>query len=567
MLPRTDISRVKNTPAYIWAMDVLRDKTTYLNCELVKLACERFMRDIKRKDLYFDLDEYDRLNRYLAMFKHSKGLLAGKPFIMRPDQQFYNGQIVSWKYRKNGKYRITETYNEVGRKNGKSTTAGGLAGYFMTAMAEQEAQIYTLATSKKQAKESFNAFKSLAKSQPKYAKTLVMLDNQIRHTKSNSFFEPLASTGERLDGKNPFFVNPDEVHLYTPKDDMSLKSLQGGVFARKHYLIYKTTTAGSNIFGSCYAEREMAIRVLRQQQTLDFYLPLIFTLDKDDDVFDPINWYKANPALSISKDLSLMEKMFEMAQARERDMNMFKNKQLNIWTTASDNWLKLEQWQACENKNITYESLKGLHCIIGADLSDTSDLTALVLLFPPQANFSKWQIYPLFFVPATQAIKREQIDKVPYCSWHEQKHINLVKSGRISKLEILAYIREVLSKDFEIDCFAYDPWHAGEIADGLISANIPTLAVRQGYQTLSPACKRFEEMLDKKEIEHNGNTCLAWNVSNAVVDRDANNNIKLNKRTSTEKIDGLAALINAIVATLTTNNKQKVITECPILLI
>lgn len=561
---KTDISRVKHTAAYEWALAVATGKTPHRQGELAKYAADRFLNDLKRDDIMFDLSEYERLLRYYKMFRHTKGLLVGKPFEPRPDQAFYLGQVVSWKYRQTGEPRIRETYKEVARKNGKSWETGGLAGYFLTARNESEAEVYSLATSEKQARESWKAFKSMSKTTQKYHKFLEYRENVIRHPKSNSFFEPVPSTGEMLDGKNPTFIIADEYHLFKPKDDLSLSSLKGGSGARAYSLTMKITTAGTNVFGSCYDERKTAINVLKGLSKLDHYLPLIFALDEGDDWQDERNWYKANPALGISKSLGDVRQLFENALAMPRLLNTFKSKQLDIWTNAVSNWLKLEDWRKLA-RPLAYDALKGKHCYIGADLSDTSDLTALMLLFPPQEGLPKFYAYPIFFVPQAASVVKELQDKVPYSVWQQQGWVNL-EEGRINKRKILNIILSVLMRDFTLIAFAYDPYHATDIAEGLQEAGVKTLAVRQGFPTLSPACKTLEDWIALSEIEHNGNPCLDWNISNAVVRRDANNNIAPDKSKSTNRIDGLAALLDAIVAATNNDLKPKIIKTCPVIL-
>lgn len=562
MKSKTDIARVRRTDAYKWADAVSNGATEHPQCELVRQAARRFLDDLMRDDLFFDLEAYGRLVRYFGMFRHTKGLLRGQSFKLRPDQEFFLGQIAAWRIRGTGELRIRETYKEVAKKNGKSWEAGGMAGYALTSAGESEAEVYSLATSEKQAGESWKAFKSMSKTTLQYRKTLEYRTEEIRHPKSGSVFMPLPSTGDLLDGKNASFVLVDEYHLFKPRDDMSLQSLVSGSVARAYALTFKITTAGWNTFGSCYDERKRAEAVLKGTIQMDSYLPLIFTLDAGDDWQDERNWHKANPALGISKSLSAMRLEYEKAVVNPRLLNNFKNKQLDLWTNAEDNWLSVDAWRKCE-KSCSLEALKGKFCFLGMDLSDRRDLTALVLLFPPQDGLDKAHILPYLFVPAVSAVRRETQDKVPYLAWSERGFVKLEDSGYINKTMIFEKIMQ-LSKTFDIRCVAYDPWHAGDIAEGLQSEGVETLAVRQGFQTLSPACKQLEEWISEEKLTHNGNEAMAWCAGNVVLRKDENNNISPDKRKSTERIDGIAALVNAIAAMQKGADKAKTITECPV---
>ena len=557
-LKQTDLAAVKATPAYKWAMESAGVKSK--QCEFVKLAADRFLRDLKRKDIIFDVDEYARLNRYYSMFVHTKGLLKGERFVLRPDQQFVVGQLVAWKYRETGERRFTDAYKEVARKNGKSWEAGGLAGYHLTSAGESEAEVYTLATSEKQAGESWKAFRSMSKTMPRYAKTLEYRVGEIRHPKSGSIFAPLPSTGENLDGKNPSFIITDEYHLFRQQHDESRSSLRGGGGARKNIIEYKITTGGSNTFGSCYEERQRAINLLRGTIDLDMYLPIIFTLDKDDDWEDERNWHKANPALGISKSLQFMRNAFALTQHSARAISEFKTKQLDIWTNEVSAWLNVEDWRNL-TREIPAEKLVGKRCIVGMDLGETNDLTAFAILFPPQDGLDKWYLRTRFFVPKVGAVIRET-NKVPYLTWAAQGYITFSGDKRVEMLHIAQEMLKDLSR-YNVEFLAFDAWKSNVVIEAFKSAGIDCRPIKQYYQQLSPACSMFAELIDKADITHDGNPCMSFCVGNVVVDEDPNGNIKPNKRRSSEKIDGVAAVIDAL-AGYKMQTEKKVITECPI---
>lgn len=558
--PKTDIATVKRTPAYKWAFNVATDKAEHANCEYVKLAAERFLKDLKRTDVFFDVEEYARINRYYGMFKHTKGLLRGRQFTLRDDQQFFIGQLVAWKRADTGARRFTDSYKEVARKNGKSWEAGGLGGYHLTSAGESEAEVYSLATSEKQAGESWKAFKSMSKTTKRYCKCLEYRSEEIRHPKSGGVFQPLPSTGENLDGKNPSFIITDEYHLFRKIHDESRASLRGGAGARETIIEFKITTGGSNPFGSCYEERQRAINVLRGTVDLDMYLPIVFTLDKGDDWTDERNWFKANPALGKSKSLDFMRNEFEIAQHSPRLVNVFKTKQLDLWTNDVAAWLNLDAWRALEHKRAP-EELAGKHCIVGMDLGETNDLVAFAFLFPPQSGLDKWYLKTMFFIPTVGAVVRET-NKVPYLTWAGQGFMTLCGEKRVDMTFIAQSVLNEM-KNYTIDFVAYDSWKSNIITEAFKQAGIECRAIRQYYQQLSPASNMLAELIDTQQIEHDGNPVQTWCVGNVVVDRDPNGNIKPNKAKSSEKIDGVAAVVDAL-AGYQMQPEKKIITECPI---
>lgn len=561
---KTDLSAVKQTEAYKWALESASAKSN--QCEFVKLSAERFLKDLKRDDIYFDLKAYERILRYYQIFRHTKGLLRGERFNLRDDQKFFIGQIMAWKKRSDNSQRITETYKEVARKNGKSWEAGGLAGYHLTSNGEQEAEVYSLATSEKQSMESWKAFKSMSKTNRKYANMLEYRIGVVRHPKSASVFEPLASTGEQLDGKNPSFILIDEYHLFRKIDDESRSSLRGGATARKNNLEFKITTGGSNTFGSCYEERKRAIDVLKGTIDLDFYLPIIFTLDSGDDWSDEKVWHKANPALNVSKSLVAMRQQFATAQHSPRLVNTFKQKQLDLWTNEAKSWLNIDDWRNLA-KPIPADVLRGKHCVIGVDLSETNDLTAISFLFPPQDDLRNYYVKNIFFCPTVSAIVR-QTNKVPYLTWQSQGIIRYSGDKRIDFRKVAdELLNEIRQGGYAVDCVAYDAWKSNILIEELKKNGLNTQPIKQYYQQLSPACRMLEELIDKGEIENDGNECMTWNIGNVVLDTDSNGNIKPNKQKSSEKIDGVASLIDALAYLNIENKTTNIITECPIRLL
>jgi phage terminase large subunit-like protein len=561
---KTDIASIKQTEAYKFAKECTEKSST--QCEYIKLCADRFLRDLKRDDLFFDVDAYERIIRYYRIFRHTKGFLKGERFDLRNDQKFFIGQIIAWKNRSDNSQRITETYKEVARKNGKSWEAGGLAGYHLTSAGEGEAEVYSLATSVRQASESWKAFKSMSKTNSKYAKTLEYRIGAVRHPKSASVFEPLASVGENLDGKNPSFILIDEYHLFRKIDDESRNSLRGGAVARNNRLEFKITTGGSNTFGSCFEERKRAIDVLKGTIELDFYLPIIFTLDDGDDWTDERVWHKANPALNISKSLSAMREEFRLAQHSPRLVNVFKQKQLDLWTNEAKAWLSVDDWRNLA-KPIPAEELRGKHCIIGVDLSETNDLTAITFLFPPQDSLRNYYARTIFFCPSVPAVIR-QTNKVPYLTWQAQGFIRYSGEKRIDFKKVADEVmHEIKQGGYAVDCIAFDAWKSNVLIEEFKKNGLNTQPIKQYYQQLSPACRMLEELIDKGEITNDGNECMTWNIGNVVLDTDPNGNVKPNKQKSSEKIDGVASLIDALAYLNLENKTSNIITECPIRLL
>ena len=256
-----------------------------------------------------------------------------------------------------------------------------------------------------------------------------------------------------------------------------------------------------------------------------------------------------------------MRNAFALTQQSARAILEFKTKQLDLWTNEVSAWLNVEDWRNL-TREIPVEKLAGKHCIVGMDLGETNDLTAFAILFPPQDGLDKWYLRTRFFVPKVGAVIRET-NKVPYLTWAGQGYITFSGDKRVEMLQIAQEMLKELSH-YNVEFLAFDAWKSNVVIEAFKAAGIDCRPIKQYYQQLSPACSMLSELIDKAEITHDGNPCMSFCIGNVVVDEDPNGNIKPNKRRSSEKIDGAAALVDALAGYLLKEGATKVITECPV---
>lgn len=229
----------------------------------VKLAVNRWFDDLENapeRGYEFYEDAASKAFCFIVRYcKHSKGRWKGQAFIPSPWQCFIIANVFGW-LDKEGKRRFRTVYQEVPRKNGKTTLLAAIGLYGLLADGENGAEIYSAATKKDQAKILFEEAERMVMQSPELRKRLRLLRNNINHPKSFSKFEPLSAEAKNLDGLNIHFFLPDELHAHkTPEVWNVGKSGQG---SREQPLNWTITTAGFNIDGICYQVRESAISLL-----------------------------------------------------------------------------------------------------------------------------------------------------------------------------------------------------------------------------------------------------------------------------------------------------------------
>jgi phage terminase large subunit-like protein len=188
-------------------------------------------------------------------------------------------------------------------------------------------------------------------------------------------------------------------------------------------------------------------------------------------------------------------------------------------------------------------ALKGRRCYVGMDLSSTKDLTALVGVFPDDDGFD---VLAQFFVPKESIRERSKRDRVPYDQWAREGHITATP-GNVVDYEAVRQTLKDWGAEFQVREIAFDPWNATDLVTRLQEQDgFTCVPMRQGFATLSAPTKSLEKAVLSKTLRHDGHPVLRWCMSNVSVESDATGNLKISKKVSTERIDGVAALVMAI---------------------
>ena len=191
------------------------------------------------------------------------------------------------------------------------------------------------------------------------------------------------------------------------------------------------------------------------------------------------------------------------------------------------------------------ESLKGRECYGGLDLSSSGDITAFVLVFPPHNGKEKYVILPFFWVPQDTIPLRVRRTSVPYDKWQAQGYL-MATEGNVIHYGFIETFIDDLGKIYNIKEIAYDRWGAVEMTQALEGMGFTVVPFGQGFSSMSPPTKRFYELLMEGKMVHGAHPVLRWMAGNVVVDTDPAGNIKVTKRRSPDKVDGIVAAIMAL---------------------
>lgn len=519
-------------------------------CKWIQLACKRFFNDLdtaESRGLFFDSEAAQLACDFFPLFcRHIKGVWAGKPIELEAWQAFGVINLFGWKHIDSGKRRFRTAYEEVARKNAKSTKTSGIGLYLTGFDDEGGAEVYSAATTKDQAKIVFNDAREMVKKSPYLQRVFGIYRNNI-HTKTDpSKFEPLSADANTLDGLNVHGGLIDELHAHKTRDVYDVIETATG--SRSQALLYSITTAGSNKLGICYEIRTYATKVLEGLVEDDTFFALIYTLDEGDDHWDEANWIKANPNLGVSKSLEDMRRLAKKAREMPTARNNFLTKHLNIWVNTAESWMNMQKWEECPAIDV---ELEGLPCFVGLDLANKLDIAAMMLLF----KGGEGQIYikSFFYLPEeTIAVKASTIGKM-YQAWVDSGHL-IATVGDVIDHD---YIEEDLKKicdQYNVQEICFDPWGGTQLAVSMMNEGYPMVEVPQTVKHLSEAMKETEALVYSKKLHHGDHPVLNWMASNVTAQEDRNENVFPRKEHADNKIDGMTAIFTALSRIIVTQD-------------
>ena len=425
------------------------------------------------------------------------------------------------------------------------------------ALGEPMSEVYIGATKTLQAKIIYNEVVAMLKRCPLLKDKWHESYGVIRHPKSDSILRALSKDdGKTGDGLNPQCGLIDEYHAH-PTDEI-LEVINTGMVARRQPLLFIITTAGNNFGGPCYrVEYPLVEKILNPAIDFDVvdYFCMVNELDRDDegnlidDVKNEDCWVKANPiAAAYPEGLANIRSKLDSAIESPEKMESFLTKNMDLWVNQSAmSYIDMSKWK--ERGAITELPVDpyGYDVYVGVDLSRRIDLTAAALVMPlDDDGTTKYLVRAHGFIPEETIAAHEKTDKIPYRAWARAGYLTITPGDVVDYRFISTWIREqVDTLGVNLREVCYDPYNATHFAQELDAQGIMTVEVRQGMRTLSEPTKAFREEAYRDNILHEPNPLLDWAISNAVTKRDHNENIMLDKEKSTNRIDPIAAVINA----------------------
>ena len=410
---------------------------------------------------------------------------------------------------------------------------------------EQKAEVYSCASDRQQAGIVFDVAADMVRQSPALRRRIKIIPSTKRmvYQPTGSIYQVLSSEVATKHGLNVSACIFDELHTQPTRALYDVMT-QGSGDARKQPLWIFLTTAGTDRNSICWEVHQKALDIIQGRKHDPRFYPVVFGLPDDADWTDEQNWYKANPSLDHTITIDKVRDAFHKAQETPADENMFRQLRLNQWVKQSIRWMPMDKWDACGGTVNPYE-LEGRICYAGMDLASTSDLTAVVLVFPPLDEEEPYMVLPFFWLPEETLSLRVRRDHVMYDQWERQGFLKTTEGNVVHYGFIQKFIND-LSERYNIREIAYDRWNATMMVQQLEDDGFTMVPFGQGFKDMSPPTKELMRIVLEKKLNHGGHPVLRWNMDNTFVRTDPAGNLKIDKQKSTEKVDGAVALVMAL---------------------
>lgn len=537
--------------------------------ELHILACKRHLEDLKRQGTrefpyIWNAENSERILNYAETLTIAEGFEL-KPVKLLGSQIFDLGCPFGWIKQENGKRRFRRSYESMARQNGKSFKNGIRGTYIANFSGYNFGKLFTVATKKRQARIAWEEMAKFINTDADLQELFEVKDYKslILAKDSSSTIEALSKESGLDDGFRAIFASIDEYHQHP--NAKIYKAIYNGTKALLETLISIITTRGDNLNSACYEMDQYCINILKGIVTAEDFFVDIYSLNENDDIFDPKNLIKANPFLASNKQ-GLETLITDMQTAKNmggNELRDFMTKSLNLWVkNTDDQFMNPEKWKKCES-DLELRDLIGKKCYVGLDLSHGGDLTTIALEIPLENE--EFFEFSHSFMPRARLQEHIVTDIAPYDVWEQQELITVTGGQETYKNDykfIIKYLKDIVENyDLKVQAIGYDPHNADGFLDDLEIFGAPLLEIKQSARFLNDGTEDMQLNIESGKIKYNKKEeLLSYSVSNAKIVRNSFGEKKVDKEPNkrTKRIDPVDAMINAHITQMKFNEKEPV---------
>lgn len=504
-----------------YATDVVegREITTWE----VKKQCAIFIQDYYKRqyedefEFYLDVNELLKINNLLKLMNFATGYLAKNEVLehLAPFQCFFIANIFGWRYKSNkSKFRYNDVTLFIARKNGK-TALIGLVFILLLLTEQQYSEFYSICLTKELAAEIKKIMEQIINASPlikKHFNISTTKTGRITCKLTNSYFEPrVAEAGKNNSVRPSAFVSDEHGNFSESSNFNAMKSGQKNVI---NPLVFRTTTAYAINNSIMEEDLDYIRKVYTSGIDNERMFALIYYADKEN-IWNDIGLYQANP-LRLEENYQIMREDRDKALVQDNFKEEFITKTTNVFMqeNSEEKYINFEAWRKCNVNNEELEekeviNLEGKEVVVGVDLSLTTDLTAISIMYKVD---DKYYLTSHGFLPEDTLTERRE--KIDYRSFQEKGYCTITPGAIVNYTIVEEHIRNIEIKyKCKIKCIVSDPYNAVQMMESL-AKDYEVILLEQTYRNLSPAIKQFRDDVYSGKVFYENNKLLDWCMSN-----------------------------------------------------
>lgn len=477
--------------------------------------------------------------------------------IYRPHPTGHGGRYVKKRVKKR---LITKQYLIVGRGASKSLYDTFIQAYFLACNPMTAHQI-TTAYTMKQAEEIMSPFKTaITRSRGPLFKylTLGSLQNTtgskmnrqklaatkigIQNFLTGSYLEIRPMSIDKLQGLRCRIATVDE-WLSADVRENPIEAIEQGASKNDDYLIIATSSEGTVRNGSGDTVKMDLMKILKGEAKEQSTSIWWYKLDSIDEVGNPEMWLKANPNIGKTVTYEVYQKAVEKAENSPSTRNDILAKRFGIPMEGQTYFFTYEETLLHKRRNYWQ-----MPCALGADLSQGDDFCAFTFLFP--LGGGRFGVKTRNYISEITLKKLPPAMRVKYESFIEENSLMVMPGTVLNMIDVYDDLDSFIADNaYDVRCFGYDPYNAKEFVERWATENgsFGVEKVIQGARTESVPLGELKKLAEER-ILYFDEELMKFAMGNCIIIEDTNGNRKLSKKRYDQKIDAVAAMMDAYVA-------------------
>lgn len=511
----------------------------------IRLWYECVVRGLEKKSFFFNPKRANAAIVFVENFcRHHEGELAPQKIRLELWQKAFLS-VVFGVLDDAGHRQFREVVLVVARKNGKTLFAAAIANYCLFLDGEYGGRIYFAAPKLEQANLCYEAFLQMIYHEPTLNGMAKKRRTDVYVSDNNSSAKPLAFSAKKSDGLNVSLCIADEIASW--QGDAGLKFyevIKSSFGARKQPLLLSLSTAGY-INDGIYDELiKRCTAVLLGSSKESRLAPFLYMIDDPEKWNDINELQKSNPNLGVSITVDYLLEEIAIAEGSLSKQAEFKTKYCNIKQNSAQAWLPFEAVGNISGEALSLDDFRSSYCVGGIDLSQTTDLTSCCAVIEKEG---KLYVLSHFWMPENRLRERIEEDGVPYDIFVKQGFLSLSGENYVDYNDCFNWFKRLVEQ-FEILPLkiGYDRYSAQYLVEDMKKYGFHMDDVYQGTN-LTPVIKETEGLIKDGAFNIGNNNLLKSHLLNVALKHDSENQkVKPIKMTSRSRIDGAAALLDAM---------------------